>query len=404
MAREKFKRTKPHVNVGTIGHVDHGKTTLTAAITRVQARKGLGNYISYDDVAKASASQGRRDATKILTIATSHVEYSTESRHYAHVDCPGHADYIKNMITGAAQMDGAILVVGADDGPMPQTREHILLAHQVNVPRIVVFLNKCDKVDDPELLDLVEMEVRELLTKYKFPGDEVPVIRGSAWLAHQADGDPESEGGKSITRLMDALDSYIPEPVRETDKPFLMPVEDVFSIKGRGTVVTGRVERGTVKVGDDVEISGLKEESRKTVVTGVEMFRKIMEFAQAGDNVGLLLRGIERKDVERGMVLAKPGTMKAKHRFMAQVYVLTKDEGGRHTSFVGGYRPQFFFGVTDVTGTIKLPEGREMVMPGDHANFEVELIQPVSIEKEGRFAVREGGRTVGAGVITEVLD
>jgi len=404
MAREKFKRTKPHVNVGTIGHVDHGKTTVTAAITRVQANKGLSTYISYDEVAKASESQGRRDSTKILTIATSHVEYESDKRHYAHVDCPGHADYIKNMITGAAQMDGAILVVGADDGPMPQTREHILLARQVNVPAIVVFLNKVDKVDDPELLELVELEVRELLSEYDFPGDDLPVIHGSALEIHNAEGDPAAEPSKAITDLMEALDTYIPEPVRDLDKPFQMPVEDVFSIKGRGTVVTGRVDQGQIRMGDEIEIVGLKEESRKTVVTGVEMFRKILEVGQAGDNIGVLLRGVDRKDVERGMVLAAPGSVKPHRKFKAQVYVLTEKEGGRHTSFVTGYRPQFYFSTTDVTGTIVLPGDRRMVMPGDHANFDVDLIAPVAMEEEKRFAIREGGRTVGAGVVTSIID
>ena len=404
MARQKFKRTKPHVNVGTIGHVDHGKTTVTAAITRVQANKGLATYISYDQVAKASESQGRRDPTKILTIATSHVEYESDARHYAHVDCPGHADYIKNMITGAAQMDGAILVVGADDGPMPQTREHILLARQVNVPAIVVFLNKIDKVDDPELLELVELEVRELLSEYDYPGDDLPVIRGSAWEIHQAEGDPKAPACNAIQELMDALDNYIPEPIRDLDKPFQMPVEDVFSIKGRGTVVTGRVDQGEVRMGDEIEIVGLKETPRKTVVTGVEMFRKILEVGQAGDNIGVLLRGVDRKDVERGMVLAHVGDVKPHRKFKAQVYVLTEKEGGRHTSFVTGYRPQFFFSTTDVTGSIVLPEDRRMVMPGDHANFDVELIAPVAMETEKRFAIREGGRTVGAGVVTAITD
>ncbi len=404
MARQKFKRTKPHVNVGTIGHVDHGKTTLTAAITRVQAKKGLATYISYDEVAKASESQGRRDATKILTIATSHVEYESDKRHYAHVDCPGHADYIKNMITGAAQMDGAILVVGADDGPMPQTREHILLARQVNVPAVVVFLNKVDKVDDPELLELVELEVRELLSEYNFPGDDLPVIRGSSLEIHKADGDPNAEPCKAIQELMVALDEHVPEPLRELDKPFQMPVEDVFSIKGRGTVVTGRVDQGQVRMGDEIEIVGLKDESRKTVVTGVEMFRKILEVGQAGDNIGVLLRGVDRKDVERGMMLAHPGSITPHRKFKAQVYVLTEKEGGRHTSFVTGYRPQFFFSTTDVTGSVSLPGDRRMVMPGDHANFDVELIAPVAMETEKRFAIREGGRTVGAGVVTEIIE
>ncbi|MBN1307933.1 MAG: elongation factor Tu, partial [Chitinispirillaceae bacterium] len=391
----------PHVNVGTIGHVDHGKTTLTAAITRVMALKGLAKFVSYDEVAKASESQGRRDETKILTIATSHVEYSTAKRHYAHVDCPGHADYVKNMITGAAQMDGAILVVSAADGPMPQTREHILLAYQVGVPHIVVYLNKVDVVDDPELLELVELEIRELLTKYKFPGDEIPIIRGSAMAALTNPEDPEKS--KSIIELMDAIDNYIPEPQRETDKPFLMSVEDVFSITGRGTVATGRVERGVVKVGDEVEIVGLKE-TRKTVVTGVEMFRKLLDQAQAGDNIGTLLRGIDKKEVERGMVLAKPGSITPHKKFKGNVYVLSKEEGGRHTPFFSGYRPQFYFRTTDVTGNLKLAEGVEMIMPGDNALLEVELIAPIAMEKELRFAVREGGRTVGAGVVTEVVE
>ncbi|MBN1577087.1 MAG: elongation factor Tu, partial [Chitinispirillaceae bacterium] len=391
----------PHVNVGTIGHVDHGKTTLTAAITRVMALKGLAKFVSYDEVAKASESQGRRDETKILTIATSHVEYSTAKRHYAHVDCPGHADYVKNMITGAAQMDGAILVVSAADGPMPQTREHILLAYQVGVPHIVVYLNKVDVVDDPELLELVELEIRELLTKYKFPGDEIPIIRGSAMAALTNPEDPEKS--KSIIELMDAIDNYIPDPQRETDKPFLMSVEDVFSITGRGTVATGRVERGVVKVGDDVEIVGLKE-TRKTVVTGVEMFRKLLDQAQAGDNIGTLLRGIDKNDVERGMVLAKPGSITPHKKFKGNVYVLSKEEGGRHTPFFSGYRPQFYFRTTDVTGNLKLAEGVEMIMPGDNAALEVELIAPIAMEKELRFAVREGGRTVGAGVVTEIVE
>lgn len=402
MAKEKFERSKPHVNVGTIGHVDHGKTTLTAAITKVLSMKGLAKFVSYDEVAKASAAQGRRDETKILTIATAHVEYSTPKRHYAHVDCPGHADYVKNMITGAAQMDGAILVVSAADGPMPQTREHILLAYQVGVPHIVVFLNKVDLVDDPELLELVELEIRELLTKYKYPGDEVPIIRGSAIAALNNPEDPEKT--KCIMELVDALDNYIPEPVREVDKPFLMAIEDVFSITGRGTVVTGRVERGTVKVGDEVEIVGLMEGSKKTVVTGVEMFRKLLDQAQAGDNIGTLLRGIDKNEVERGMVLAKPGTITPHKKFKANVYVLSKEEGGRHTPFFSGYRPQFYFRTTDVTGSIKLADGVEMIMPGDNAMLEVELISPVALEKEQRFAIREGGRTVGAGVITEIIE
>jgi len=401
MAKEKFDRSKPHVNVGTIGHVDHGKTTLTAAITRVMASKGLAQYVAYDEVAKASESQGRRDETKILTIATSHVEYSTATRHYAHVDCPGHADYVKNMITGAAQMDGAILVVSAADGPMPQTREHILLAYQVGVPHIVVFLNKVDVVDDPELLELVELEIRELLTKYKFPGDEIPIIRGSAIGALTNPEDPEK--AKCILDLMDAIDNYIPEPQRETDKPFLMSVEDVFSITGRGTVATGRVERGVVKVGDEVELVGLRD-TRKSVVTGVEMFRKLLDQAQAGDNIGTLLRGVDKNEIERGMVLAKPGSITPHKKFKANVYVLSKEEGGRHTPFFSGYRPQFYFRTTDVTGNLKLAEGVEMIMPGDNAALEVELIGPIAMEKELRFAVREGGRTVGAGVVTEVIE
>ncbi|GBU20749.1 elongation factor Tu [Fibrobacteres bacterium R8-0-B4] len=402
MSKEKFDRGgKPHVNVGTIGHVDHGKTTLTAAITRVMATKGLSKYVAYDEVAKASESQGRRDDTKILTIATSHVEYSTEKRHYAHVDCPGHADYVKNMITGAAQMDGAILVVSAADGPMPQTREHILLARQVGVPYIVVFLNKVDVVDDPELLELVELEVRELLSKYDFPGDETPIIRGSAIGALTNPEDPAK--AKCILDLMDAIDNYIPTPVREVDKPFLMSVEDVFSITGRGTVATGRVERGTVKVGDEVELVGLRE-SRKSVVTGVEMFRKLLDKAEAGDNIGTLLRGVDKNDIERGMVLAKPGTITPHKKFKAEVVVLSKDEGGRHTPFFSNYRPQFYFRTTDVTGTIKLAEGVEMIMPGDNAQIEVELIAPVAMEKAMRFAIREGGRTVGSGVVTEIIE
>jgi elongation factor Tu len=388
------------VNVGTIGHVDHGKTTLTAAITRVMSVRGLANYISYDQVAKASESQGRRDETKILTIATSHVEYSTENRHYAHVDCPGHADYVKNMITGAAQMDGAILVVSAADGPMPQTREHILLARQVGVPYIVVFLNKVDLVDDPELLELVELEVRELLTKYKFPGDETPIVRGSAIGALQNPEDPAK--AKCILDLMAAIDSYIPTPMRDIDKPFLMPIEDVFSITGRGTVATGRVERGRVKVGEEVEIVGLRD-TKKTVVTGVEMFRKLLDEGQAGDNIGCLLRGIDKNDVERGMVMAKTGSITPHKKFKAEVYVLSKEEGGRHTPFFNGYRPQFYFRTTDVTGTLNLVQGVEMIMPGDNAALEVELIAPIAMEKEVRFAIREGGRTVGAGVVTEVV-
>jgi elongation factor Tu len=386
------------VNVGTIGHVDHGKTTVTAALTKVSADKGLAAYVPYDTVAKASESQGRRDATKILTIATSHVEYSTDKRHYAHVDCPGHADYVKNMITGAAQMDGAILVVSAVDGPMPQTREHILLARQVNVPSIVVFLNKCDLVDDPELLDLVELEVRELLSKYEFPGDELPVIRGSATGAIKG----EKQYVDKMWELLNALDSYIPEPKREIDKPFLMPVEDVFSITGRGTVATGRIERGKVKVGDEVQLVGFNAE-KKTTVTGVEMFRKLLDDGQAGDNVGLLLRGIEKNEIERGMVLAKTGSITPHTEFNAEVYVLTKEEGGRHTPFFKGYRPQFYFRTTDVTGSVELPEGVEMVMPGDNIQMRITLIIPIAMEEGLRFAIREGGRTVGAGVVTKIL-
>jgi elongation factor Tu len=398
MAKAKFERTKPHVNVGTIGHVDHGKTTVTAALTKVCADKGLASYVPYDTVAKASESQGRRDATKILTIATSHVEYSTEKRHYAHVDCPGHADYVKNMITGAAQMDGAILVVSAVDGPMPQTREHILLARQVNVPYIVVFLNKCDLVDDPELLDLVELEVRELLSKYDFPGDDVPVIRGSATGAIKG----EPQWVEKMWELLNALDSSIPEPKREVDKPFLMPVEDVFSITGRGTVATGRIERGRIKVGEEVQLVGFNAE-KKTTVTGVEMFRKLLDDGQAGDNVGLLLRGIEKNEIERGMVLAKPGSITPHTEFNAEVYVLTKEEGGRHTPFFKGYRPQFYFRTTDVTGSVELPEGVEMVMPGDNIQMRITLIIPIAMEEGLRFAIREGGRTVGAGVVTKIL-
>jgi elongation factor Tu len=398
MGKAKFERTKPHVNVGTIGHVDHGKTTLTAAMTKVAADKGLATYVSYDEVAKASESQGRRDATKILTIATAHVEYSTENRHYAHVDCPGHADYVKNMITGAAQMDGAVLVVSAADGPMPQTREHILLARQVNVPYIVVFLNKVDLIDDPELLDLVELEVRELLSKYEFPGDEVPVIRGSASKALAGD----AEAVASIDELLSALDTSIPIPERDIDKPFLMPVEDVFSITGRGTVATGRIERGKVKVQDEMELVGFGA-SKKTVVTGVEMFRKLLDEGQAGDNVGLLLRGVDKNEIERGMVLAKPGSVTPHTHFESEVYVLTKEEGGRHTPFFKGYRPQFYFRTTDVTGNVQLPEGVEMVMPGDNTKMTIDLITPIAMEEGLRFAIREGGRTVGAGVVTKVL-
>ena len=399
MAKAKFERTKPHVNVGTIGHVDHGKTTLTAALTKVSADKGWGTkYMPYDEVAKASESQGRRDATKILTIATSHVEYETKKRHYAHVDCPGHADYVKNMITGAAQMDGAILVVSATDGPMPQTREHILLARQVNVPSVLVFLNKCDLVDDAELLDLVELEVRELLSAYEFPGDDTPVIRGSATGAIA--GQPEWLA--KMDELYTALDTFIPEPVRETDKPFLMPVEDVFSITGRGTVATGRIERGVVKVGEEVAVVGFNS-AKKTVVTGVEMFRKLLDQGQAGDNVGLLLRGVEKHEIERGMVLAKGGSITPHTHFEAEVYVLTKEEGGRHTPFFKGYRPQFYFRTTDVTGSVELPAGVEMVMPGDNIQMTIELITPIAMDEGLRFAIREGGRTVGAGVVTKIL-
>ncbi|HXJ01937.1 MAG TPA: elongation factor Tu [Micropepsaceae bacterium] len=401
MAKAKFERTKPHCNVGTIGHVDHGKTTLTAALTRVSADRGwTSTAISYDQVAKASESQGRRDPTKILTIATSHVEYSTDKRHYAHVDCPGHADYVKNMITGAAQMDGAILVVSAADGPMPQTREHILLARQVGVPCIVVFLNKVDLVDDPELLDLVELEIRELLTKYNFPGDDVPIIRGSAVKA--LNGEKGEFADEAIIRLYDALDTYVPLPERPIDKPFLMPIEDVFSISGRGTVVTGRIERGKVKVGEEVEIVGIRPTS-KTVVTGVEMFRKLLDAGEAGDNVGCLLRGVEREGVERGQVLAKPGSVMPHTNFKAEAYILTKDEGGRHTPFFANYRPQFYFRTTDVTGIVKLPEGTEMVMPGDNIAVEIELIVPIAMEEKLRFAIREGGRTVGAGVVVSII-
>ena len=401
MAKEKFVREKPHVNVGTIGHVDHGKTTLTAAITHVQNLKGLADYIPYDQVAKASESQGRRDATKILTIATSHVEYQTATRHYAHVDCPGHADYVKNMITGAAQMDGAILVVSAADGPMPQTREHILLAKQVGVPKIVVFLNKVD-LADAELLDLVEMEIRELLDKYDFDGDNTPIIRGAAYPALQAT-DPNAPECKCIQELMDAIDSWIPEPVRENDKPFLMPIEDVFSIEGRGTVVTGRVERGEVRVGDACEIVGLKD-TAKTTITGVEMFRKELECGVAGDNIGCLLRGTKKEEVERGQVLAKPGSITPHKKFKAEIYVLSKEEGGRHSPFFSNYRPQFYFRTTDVTGIITLPEGVQMVMPGDNVSISVELIAPIAMEKTQRFAIREGGRTVASGRVSEIVE
>jgi len=401
MAKEKFERTKPHVNVGTIGHIDHGKTCLTSAITKVCADKGMANYMSYEQVAKASISQGRRDETKILTIATSHVEYSTNNRHYAHVDCPGHADYIKNMITGAAQMDGAIVVVSAVDGPMPQTREHVLLARQVNVPYLIVFLNKVDLVEDSELLDLVELEVRELLTKYEFPGDDVPVIRGSALKAMQ--GDTSEIGAGAIEKLLEAMDAYIPIPERAVDLPFLMPVEDVFSISGRGTVATGRVERGKLNRMQEVEIVGVRE-TKKTVCTDIEMFRKLLDDAEAGDNVGLLLRGVEKDQVERGQVIAAPGSITPHMKFKSQVYILSKEEGGRHTPFFKGYRPQFYFRTTDVTGQVVLPEGVEMVMPGDNVSLVGELIVPIAMEKGLRFAIREGGRTVGAGVITEIIE
>jgi elongation factor Tu len=395
MAKAKFERTKPHVNVGTIGHVDHGKTTLTAAITAIQAKKGLAQFTAYDQIDKAPEERERG-----ITIATAHVEYESAKRHYAHVDCPGHADYVKNMITGAAQMDGAILVVSAADGPMPQTREHILLAKQVNVPYIVVFLNKVDMVDDPELLELVELEVRELLSSYDFPGDDTPVIKGSALKALES-GDPNSPDGQKIQELLDALDSYIPLPKREIDKPFLMPVEDVFSITGRGTVATGRIERGVVKVGEEVQLVGFGAE-KKTVVTGVEMFRKLLDQGEAGDNVGLLLRGVEKTEIERGMVLAKPGSITPHTQFEAEVYVLTKEEGGRHTPFFKGYRPQFYFRTTDVTGSVELPAGVEMVMPGDNVQMTIELITPIAMDEGLRFAIREGGRTVGAGVVTKI--
>jgi elongation factor Tu len=397
MAKEKFERTKPHVNVGTIGHVDHGKTTLTAAITKALEKKGMASFIAFDEIDKAPEEKERG-----ITIATAHVEYETENRHYAHVDCPGHADYVKNMITGAAQMDGAILVVSAADGPMPQTREHVLLARQVNVPSIVVYLNKADMVDDEELLDLVELEVRELLSSYDFPGDDIPVIRGSALQALESD-DADSEEVKSIFELMEAVDSYIPMPERDVDKDFLMPIEDIFSISGRGTVVTGRVERGIVKVGEEIEIVGIKE-TTKTVVTGVEMFRKLLDQGQAGDNIGVLLRGTKKDEVERGQVLAKPGSITPHTKFKGEVYILTKEEGGRHTPFFDGYRPQFYFRTTDVTGASKLPQGTEMVMPGDNVNLEVELIAPIAMEKGVRFAIREGGRTVGAGTVTDIIE
>ncbi len=400
MSKEKFERKKPHLNVGTIGHVDHGKSTLTAAITKYLSLKGLAKYVPYDQIDKAPEEKARG-----VTIQLAHIEYETEKRHYAHIDCPGHADYIKNMITGAAQMDGAILVVAATDSVMPQTREHVLLARQVNVPYIVVFINKTDMVDDPEIIELVEMEVRDLLNEYDFPGDEVPVIKGSALKAVEECGDdPNCEWYKPIQELLDALDNYIPDPVRDVDKPFLMAIEDVFSITGRGTVVTGRVERGVLKPGEEVEIVGFRDKPIRTVATSIEMFRKILDEALPGDNVGILLRGVKKDEVERGMVVAKPGTIHPHTKFRAQVYVLKKEEGGRHTPFFNGYRPQFYFRTTDVTGTIKLPEGQEMVMPGDHVNLEVELIYPVAIEKELRFAIREGGRTVGAGVVTDIIE
>ena len=400
MAKEKFDRSKPHVNVGTIGHIDHGKTTLTAALTKVAADKGWAKFVPYDEVAKASESQGRRDETKILTIATSHVEYSTANRHYAHVDCPGHADYVKNMITGAAQMDGAILVVSATDGPMPQTREHILLARQVGVPSIVVALNKADMVDDEEILELVEMEVRELLSGYEYPGDDLPVVKVSALKALEGD----AEWGKSVLELMDAVDEAIPEPEREIDKPFLMPVEDVFTITGRGTVVTGRIERGVLKVNEEVEIVGIHTgPPAKTTATGIEMFRKLLDEGRAGENVGLLLRGTKREDVERGQVVCKPGSITPHTEFEANVYILSKDEGGRHTPFYDNYRPQFYFRTTDVTGVVHLPEGTEMVMPGDNTEMKVELIQPIAMEEGLKFAIREGGRTVGAGRVTKII-
>jgi elongation factor Tu len=399
MSKKKFERKKPHVNVGTIGHVDHGKTTLTAAITKVLGLKGLAEYTAYDQIDKAPEEKERG-----LTIAIAHIEYETDRRHYAHIDCPGHADYIKNMITGAAQMDGAILVVSAADGPMPQTREHILLAKQVRVPSMVVFLNKADMVDDPELLELVELEIRELLSEYDFPGDDIPIIVGSALKALESDSrDPSAPEYECIWKLLEAVDEYIPEPVRDIDKPFLMPIEDVFSISGRGTVVTGRVERGVIKVGDEVEIVGIRP-TFKTVCTGVEMFRKVLDQGQAGDNIGILLRGTKRDEVERGQVVAKPGSITPHRRFRAETYILTKEEGGRHTPFFNGYRPQFYFRTTDVTGVVTLPEGVEMVMPGDNVSMEVELITPIAMEKELRFAIREGGKTVGAGVISEILE
>jgi elongation factor Tu len=399
MAKKKFERTKPHINIGTIGHVDHGKTTLTSAVTKLLAMKGQAEHMAYDQIDKAPEEKERG-----LTIAIAHVEYETDKRHYAHIDCPGHADYIKNMITGAAQMDGTVLVVSAADGPMPQTREHILLARQVRVPSIVVFLNKADMVDDKELLELVELEVRELLSKYDFPGDDIPIITGSALKALESTSqDPNAEEYKCVHELLDAIDSYIPQPTREVDKPFLLPIEDVFTISGRGTVVTGRVERGRIKVGEEVEIVGIRK-TEKTVCTGVEMFRKILDEGEAGDNIGVLLRGTKRDEVERGQVVAKPGSIPPHTKFKAQVYILTKEEGGRHTPFFNGYRPQFYFRTTDVTGTSTLPEGVEMVMPGDNVELTGELITPIAMEKELRFAIREGGRTVGAGVISEVLE
>ncbi|NIM59100.1 MAG: elongation factor Tu [Candidatus Aminicenantes bacterium] len=400
MAKAKFERTKPHLNIGTIGHVDHGKTTLTSAITKIlhKQMEGKVEYIEFDQIDNAPEEKERG-----LTIQIAHIEYETKNRHYAHIDCPGHADYIKNMVTGAAQMDGAILVVAADDGPMPQTREHILLARQVNVPAIVVFMNKVDLVDDAEILDLVELEVRELLTKYEFPGDKIPIIRGSALKSMESDGDPAAEVNKPVLELLDAVDNHIPEPVRLVDQPFLMPMEDIFTISGRGTVVTGRVERGKVKVGDEIEIVGFGE-TRKRVVTGVEMFRKTLDDGQAGDNIGVLLRGTDKDEVERGMVLAAPGSITPHHKFKAEIYALKKEEGGRHTPFFTGYRPQFYFRTTDVTGSVKLPSGAEMVMPGDNVNLEIELIADVAMEKGLRFAIREGGRTVGAGSVTDVLE
>ncbi|MBI3273358.1 MAG: elongation factor Tu [Planctomycetes bacterium] len=404
MAKEKFDRSKPHCNVGTIGHIDHGKTTLTSTLTGLMAKRGLATLKSYDEVAKGSEKEGRRDPTKILTIQVAHVEYSTEKRHYAHIDCPGHADYIKNMITGAAQMDGAILVVSAPDGPMPQTKEHVLLARQVQVPAIVVFLNKCDLMEDPELLDLVELEIRELLSKYQFPGDTIPIIRGSALKAMTcACAKNECPNCGPVLKLLEAVDAHVPQPVREVDKPFLMQVEDVFSIKGRGTVGTGRIERGVMRVGDEAEIVGFSKEARKTVITGVEMFNKTLDYGSAGDNVGLLLRGVEKNELERGHVISKPGTVTPHTKFDCQVYILSKEEGGRHTPFFAGYRPQFYFRTTDVTGAATLPEGTEMVMPGDNVKLSVELQTPIAMEEQLRFAIREGGKTVGAGVVTKIL-